>query len=109
MPTLLEIFKDELKDVPNVLNQPKMKTIAFKINKYYSRSEKRQMYQVSILEEINADATEGNNKEYSVRELFNKDSILYKKDAKKLLEKLKLTFFNTSTKLNEKKARQVIL
>jgi len=27
MPTLLEIFKDELKDVPNVLNQPKMETI----------------------------------------------------------------------------------
>lgn len=25
MPTLLEIFKDELKDVPNVLNQTKMK------------------------------------------------------------------------------------
>ncbi len=27
MPTLLEIFKDELKDVPNVRNKPKMKTI----------------------------------------------------------------------------------
>tara|TARA_Y100000593_G_scaffold80033_1_gene149229 strand:+ start:247 stop:594 length:348 start_codon:yes stop_codon:yes gene_type:complete len=29
MPTLLEIFKDELKDVPNVLNQPKMKTMTY--------------------------------------------------------------------------------
>ena len=69
-----------------------MKTISFKITPYYSRLWKNKMYEVSVIEEINANATDSNGLVYSVKSLFEKRNIHYKKQAKEFINILRKEF-----------------
>ena len=53
---------------------------------------KKRMYEVSVMEEINAHAKEGDGLVYSVKSLYNKRNIDYKKQAKELINILKKEF-----------------
>ena len=73
-------------------NKNNIKTLAFNINHYYCRKWKKRMYEVSVMEEINAHAKEGDGLVYSVKSLYNKRNIDYKKQAKELINILKKEF-----------------
>ena len=72
-----------------------MKTLSFNINHYYCRNWKKKMYEVSVLEETNAHAKEGDGLIYSVNSLYNQRYIHYKKQAKELIDILRKEFDNS--------------
>ena len=65
-----------------------MKTIETKIDKYYSRRWKKNVYQVNQYEYTNKDAKEGDNKNFSVKLLFSEKDIFTMKRAKEISNNL---------------------
>tara|TARA_R100000152_G_C6731705_1_gene156312 strand:- start:548 stop:745 length:198 start_codon:yes stop_codon:yes gene_type:complete len=65
-----------------------MKTVETKIDKYYSRRWRKNVYQVNQYEYTNKDAVEGDDKKFSVKLLFSKKDIFTKKTAKELANNL---------------------